>query len=96
MARATADEKIEVTRRGIENGSIRTFAEIFLYANIGDTAERLGVKPARLSALIEDPSPLRYTETYALAKIFKVPAAKISELIHNQLDAPKQSTRRSK
>lgn len=84
------DAKIGIAKDLIESGKLKSFEDIFLYVTKTDVAKKLGINYTRFRMLIKDPRKLRYRETYSLANIFNVSARAISELVHNQIERPKQ------
>jgi hypothetical protein len=78
--------KIEIARQLIEGSNIKTFGDIFKYLPRTAVASQMGINYGRFLTLIRDPRRLRYSETYALAKILGVKPARLSEMIHYQID----------
>ena len=82
-------EKAEIVRGLIEEERLKTFRDIFIYITKTEVARELGINYTRFLDLTENHKNLRYSESYALAKLLKVDAKSISHLVHNQLDARK-------
>ena len=83
------DPRLKVVKDLIESGSIRTFADIFLYIHKTPISLKLGIKYARFLKLAKDPKRFRYEETASIAAIFQVSQRLISELVHNQMEIRK-------
>jgi hypothetical protein len=82
-------EKAEIVKGLIDEERLKTFQDIFIYITKTEVARELGINYTRFLGLTKNPKNLRYSETYAIAKLLKVDAKSISRLVHNQLDARK-------
>jgi hypothetical protein len=90
------NQKLKILKDLIESGKIQVFRDIFLYIARTEIASSLGINYTRFLDLIKDPKRMRYSETCSLGKILDVAPRKISELIHNQIEASKPGKARVK
>lgn len=89
-------QKLKTVKEGIDKKSITHFYEIFFTLSKGDIAIEIQINKGRFRELVDDPSPLRMSEIYRIAKLLSVQPRQISELIHNQLDTHKHSRTKAK
>jgi hypothetical protein len=79
-------ERLKLTSDLLLKGEIKVFQSLFIYSNRTYVAQMLGMNYKRLGHLSKNPDSLRVREIIAIARLFKVPALVISEIILNQLE----------
>ncbi|OQP65497.1 hypothetical protein A3860_17690 [Niastella vici] len=79
-------ERMKLTSDLLLKGEIKVFQSLFIYSNRTYVAQMLGMNYKRLGLLSKNPDSLRVREIIAIARLFKVPALVISEIILNQLE----------
>jgi hypothetical protein len=90
-------EKVKVARDWItSHWQSGQFKQIFVMVPRSGMSAELGIKYQRFLDLIKHPGAFRYSEIVTMGKKLDVPARFLSQLIHNQLEAPKSAGNKNK
>jgi hypothetical protein len=74
----------------ILEGKITEFADIFNYIDRKFIHTKTGMNYYRLLRNVKNPKGFTFDDVYNIARVLKVPPAKIAEIIMNQIEAGKK------
>jgi len=72
-------------KKGIENGGIKTFSELFQHCPETTLANLLGIPPDRFATKIADPGQFTYNEMNRLAVLLQIDLDIIHRFISSQI-----------
>ena len=84
------EKKIDTAKGLILDGRLSEFADLFNYVDKKFIHEKTGMNYYRLLRNVKNPKAFKFEDAYNIARILKVPPAKIVELIMNQIESKKK------
>jgi hypothetical protein len=84
------EKKAIIVKDLILEGKITLFVDIFNYIDKKYIHEKTGINYYRLLRNVKNPKGFKFEDAYTIARALKVPPAKITDLIMNQIEVGKK------
>jgi hypothetical protein len=84
------ERQVNIVKDLILEGKVKELADIFNYIDRKYIHTKTGINYYRLLRNVKSPKGFSFDDVYTIARVLKVPPAKVAELILNQIEAGKK------
>jgi hypothetical protein len=84
------EKQVNIVKDLIVEGKVKELADIFNYIDRKYVHTKTGINYYRLLRNVKNPKGFTFDDAYTIARVLKVPPAKVAELILNQIEAKKK------